>query len=113
MIVEYGNTYKEVKNPINENRHEWTMFVRLVGEHKGKESKLIEKVRFGLSETSIVDHRIVKPTANQNLQITYRGWGYFNVPITIYWSKQSGIKEPMELNHMLCFEGNGKWTQVV
>lgn len=50
LIFEIGNLYKEVKNPKKTsngnyfNSHEWTAFVRLVGEYKDQEYKLIEKV---------------------------------------------------------------------
>ena len=49
--------------------------MRLVGEHKGLEHKLIEKVKFGLHESFKVDHRIVKAAVGQKLEITYKGWG--------------------------------------
>ena len=62
-----------------------------------------------MHDSFAVDHKIVKAAVGQKLEITYKGWGYFNVPITIYWSKHTGIKEPLELDHMLSFNGNGKW----
>ena len=34
-------------------------------------------------------------------------WGYFNMPITIHFNKLTKIK-PFTVDHMLCFEGNGK-----
>ena len=54
----------------------------------------------------------MKAEAGNHCSITYVGWGYFEVPMTIYFRKGTGIKEPVTINHMLSFDGNGKWRDV-
>ena len=38
--------------------------------------------------------------------MSYTGWGVFNIPVTITFSKELGI-EPITLDHMLSFDGAG------
>lgn len=35
------------------------------------------------------------------------GWGTFNVPITINFKKETGIREPVKIDYELSFKGTG------
>ena len=59
-----------------------------------------------------MDYRDERTKNNEMCSITYTGWGYFEVPMTIYWRKISGKKESLTIDHMLNFDGKGKWKQV-
>ena len=66
--------------------------------------KFIEKVRFGLHPTFGCEHRDVRANSSGTFDLTYIGWGYFDMPITIYWQKSTGIaQEPTTINHTLNF----------
>mmetsp|Transcript_32792 Transcript_32792/g.50058 ORF Transcript_32792/g.50058 Transcript_32792/m.50058 type:complete len:89 (+) Transcript_32792:960-1226(+) len=73
---------------------------------------MISKVRFGLDESFGVDYMDVRAESAKAFEMTFNGWGTFTVPMTIYWKRETGIKEPLELEHYLCFEGSGKWRSV-
>ena len=86
----YGNDYEliESKKEDTENKHYWTVFVRLV-DQKQNISKYIRKVSFELDETfdPIINHVIYAPFEHSRL-----GWGTLNVPITINFRRETGIK---------------------
>ena len=45
--------------------------------------------------------------------MTFRGWGTFSIPVTIHFRRATGLNpRTMELEHMLCFDGNGKWKTI-
>jgi len=101
----FGNLHKKIK-PKAElgayNGHEWTVFVKFpldVSPHR-----YVQKVRFEL-------HPTFKPSViemtKQPFEIKRIGWGYFTIPITIYW--QEWLKmPPTTINHTLCFDENGQ-----
>ena len=74
--------------------------------------KLISKVRFGPHESFGVDYRDVKAQNGKHFELTYNGWGTFDIPMTLYWTKESGLKGHLEVDHYLFFDGPGKWKTV-
>jgi len=46
--------------------------------------KIISKVRFGLHPSFGVDYRDIKPQAEKRFEITHKGYGEFEIPVTIY-----------------------------
>eukprot|EP00347_Sterkiella_histriomuscorum_P016628 403352460 len=109
----YGNDHKPVQNPKkvgqdNYNANEWTTFVRLVP-NQGLNSndsikRYIQKVRFGLHPTFGVTEIDVKSAP---FQMTRIGWGVFNIPIEIFFRRDTGKKETIKLDHYLSFQGQG------
>jgi transcription initiation factor IIF auxiliary subunit len=47
-------------------------------------------VRIGLHETFGVEYRDLK---GKPFEITYHGWGTFDIPFTIYFKKGTGIRK--------------------
>ena len=37
-----------------------------------------------------------------------KGWGYFDLPICVYFKKETGLK-PFKIEHLLEFEEPGSW----
>ena len=74
-------------------------------------SKVIDKVRYELCEGFSEEYRDVRDKGLGTYEMSYKGWGEFEVPTTIYFKKEIGL-EPLELEHELVFEGNGKWRFV-
>ena len=35
-------------------------------------------------------------------------WGTFEIPMTVYWKRESGIKGTTQLDHELSFDGAGE-----
>ena len=54
-------------------------------------------------------NRYVKSKPGKNsIELESWGWGYFNIPMTIYWQKGTGMKQStFETDHMLYFGGTG------
>ena len=50
---------------------------------------------------------MVRPKKGKDITLKRTGWGYFSIPITVYFKEETGILEPLELDHMLNFEGGG------
>jgi hypothetical protein len=105
----YGNTHELVTNPKSsksdktvKNSHKWSCFVKILGQDS---SKFIRKVQFGLHPTFGTTEIDVKSAP---FQMTRIGWGTFEIPIKIFWHYEFGIKEPLELEHCLSFEGTGE-----
>mmetsp|Transcript_4155 Transcript_4155/g.7037 ORF Transcript_4155/g.7037 Transcript_4155/m.7037 type:complete len:81 (+) Transcript_4155:532-774(+) len=68
--------------------------------------KLVDRVRFELHESSVVKERVLKSSPkDKSLQICYAGWGYFNIPVTVYFKPETGIVEPITISHPLWFDG--------
>ena len=66
-------------------------------------------MRFGLHPTFGVEYKEIKAYEGKNLELSYIGWGTFDVPITIYWKKNIGMEESLTIDHYLSFDGEGKW----
>ena len=119
LTFQMGNKHELVKVPKKsrngeyDNKHRWTAFVKLVDKQQNSQiHKLISKVRFGLHPTFGVDYRDIKATSGKHFEMTYNGWGTFDVPITIFWSRGSGISQNLEVDHYLSFDGAGSWKTV-
>ena len=80
------------------NNHRWTAFVKFADPKVDKFSiKLIEKVRFGLHPSFGVDHMDVKSNAEGLFEIAFNGFGTFNVPITIFFRRETGLQHPRKI----------------
>ena len=71
------------------------MFVSL-GIQKLQGKMLIEKVRYGLNASfgkEFVEIQVPKGKVNNNqfFEMSYNGWGVFNIPVTITFKKELGI----------------------
>ena len=54
-------------------------------------TKLIEKVRFGLHPSFGMDYMDVKSNAEGKFEISFNGFGTFEVPMTIYFKRETGM----------------------
>ena len=53
------------------------------------------------------------PDHKGNYEMTFVGWGAFNIPITIHFKRVTGLNpRTMELQHSLSFDGPGKWKTI-
>ena len=100
----YGNTWKEVPHPKKpgETSNNWRAHLKLVNEDS---QKYIKYVEFELHPTYAGDKIIKKCKAP--FEIERLAWGYFNLPITIYFTDLIE-SDPIVINHMLYFQTNGK-----
>merc|ERR1712216_927718 len=119
-----GNRHQEIANPKRSkngkhlNRHKWTLFVELQQNGRSAE-ELIDKVRFKLAPYYTAwpsnDHHSIKVGKNPEVrsapfEVTRIGWGYFPTTIIITWKSWLGLP-PTELEHELCFDGNGSTSE--
>lgn len=80
----------------------WTCFVR-VGNSTQESNECLEKVQFQLHPT----FSPAQVTCNKApFEVQRLGWGIFPIQIKI-WFKKQWNHVPMEVNHMLSFDGNG------
>lgn len=105
----YGNSHELVESPKksnshpeNCNKHRWGAFVKVANEES---QKYIRKVVFGLHPTFGATQLEVKTAP---FEIKRIGWGTFDIPIKIYFHYDFKIKEPIELDHHLSFNGEGE-----
>ena len=91
----YGNRYQTVapKSPKSNkglaafNTNKWTAFVKFANK-KIAPTNMIEKVRFGLHPSFGVDYMDKKaPEENGCYEVTFTGFGTFEVPITITFKR--------------------------
>ena len=95
------------------NKHKWTAYVKLsdICLYNGIDiSKLIHKVRFGLHPAfgfEVVDIE-AKSGLPFQFSLTRDSHESFNMFITIWWNKKSGIRpERIQIKHEMVFEGAG------
>lgn len=50
----------------------------------------------------------VPTSRGDEIGLTFKGWGYFDLGITVHWVKELNM-EPYELEHELYFDDTGKW----
>lgn len=108
--VAIGNSYKRVKKTDGEyekNVHKWVCFARIEGEKHPE--KYIESVKFELHPTfrpSVIE--LDKPNLEGSYEISRLGWGTFDIPVTIKFKKNLGLK-PYTQEHELVFSGSGAY----
>ena len=70
-----------------------------------------------MHESFNTDHRFVKVEAGKpECSLTYKGWGYFDIPMTLHWKVDLGgeaFNKTITFDHLLSFDGPGKWREVV
>ena len=88
------------------------MFLRLAPTSANKNDsiqKYVEKVKFDLHPSFGVTELSVKSVPYEMKRV---GWGTFEIPVTIYFRRDTGRREPLKLEHMLSFEGKGKYQTI-
>lgn len=55
-------------------------------------NKFFEKVRFGLHETFGAPYMDVRADNQGKFEMTFKGWGTFDIPITLFWKRQVGLE---------------------
>lgn len=102
LTLVYGNKYRNQTYPNNVLVHFWCCYVKFA--NQGEDiSKYIDKVTFVLHETfKDPIHEVTKAP----FQVAGRGWGYFNIPITIEWNPKLKM-EKTKFDYMLAFYGEG------
>ena len=94
MKFRIGNLHETLEGDYN--THKWTTFVKLENEEIGNQiSKLVKKVKFELHPTFSsplieVNHNDLGD-GKQFAIGPLRGWGVFNITITIYWANSTGL----------------------
>ena len=116
---EVGNRFKLLKKFNTnkqgyENKNEWTAFVYMrplkVDDYTFQHvSRLVSHVTFELCEgwPGKLLQKVEAKAGDREVALKRRGWGYFELPITIHFHKELKI-EPMECYHMLDFD-NGDY----
>mmetsp|Transcript_64351 Transcript_64351/g.89031 ORF Transcript_64351/g.89031 Transcript_64351/m.89031 type:complete len:106 (+) Transcript_64351:465-782(+) len=84
------------------------MFVKCANKDN-RASDYLTKVRYGLHETFGCEY--LDCNAGKNFEMGMIGWGTFDIPVTFFFKRQARVKN-LEINHMLSFEGNGKWRKI-
>ena len=92
------------------NRHRWTMFIDF---KNLPVARFIDKVRFGLNKSFGQEYRDVYLNKGK-LELSFTGYSPLNIPITIFFKPELFSQEDIEdsqieLEHLLCFKGQGKW----
>ena len=113
-----GNLHQEVKNPKQaksdpnlKNTHKWTVFCQY-RDAKDMSSKFIDKVVFELHPTFKNPIKTIKASDGKRFEYTTTGWGFFDIPISIYWKDGLVEGNRTDIQHTLCFEGDGKWQTI-
>ena len=71
-------------------------------------SAFISKVKWELHESFRVPIRTKEAVDGENFECGSTGWGYFDIPITIYFTKETGLA-PLSVYHSLSFDNGGEW----
>ena len=58
-----------------------------------------------------VDKNKLAVSRPDEITLSYRGWGYFDMPITITFRPQLEL-DPIIIDHELCFENKGDWKTI-
>ena len=97
IIITYGNKHEKCQaSGQKENIHKWTMLVKL---NKKKDNKTLpaniffEKVRFGLHESFGSEFIDVRADQKGEFEMSFKGWGTFDIPITIFWRREVGLEK--------------------
>lgn len=73
--------------------------------------KLVEKAKYELHESFKNPVRYVECKPGKVLQLESGGWGYFDLPCTFYFRKETGKIDAFSYTWPLSFEGTGKSTK--
>ena len=96
IVITFGNKHEICPAAgHSENTHKWTMLVKLNTKKDNKPlpaNKFFEKVRFGLHETFGATYMDVKADHAGKYEMSFKGWGTFDIPITIYWRREVGME---------------------
>ena len=110
----YGNRYLRVKPKSDRglaahNIHNWTIFVKFA-DKSIVPNRLVEKVRFHMHPSFGVDYMDARaPKENGCYELNFTGYATFEVYIEIFFKHATGHRK-IDLNHLLSFEGKGKWN---
>lgn len=53
-----------------------------------------------------------KDKQNQKFELACNSWKTLTIPITIYWSRASGLKSQLKLEHEISFREGGDWKAI-
>ncbi len=100
----YGNTHEIRPHPKKdgETTHYWKIYIRLASEKETR--KYINYIELELHPT-FPGNKTIK-VKKYPFEFKSWGWGYFNLPIKIYFNTIIN-SEPIVIDHMLSFDGNG------
>ena len=87
----------------------WTAFVRTKYPKKHKIKDYVDHVEFKMNHTwGLKEPNIKKYPAmgNSQIGICFDGYGWFNLPIKIFFKKEHNL-EPRTIDHDLYFENGG------
>jgi transcription initiation factor IIF auxiliary subunit len=111
MKLKVGNTYKEVKATDKKgwNVHKWSAHVKIMDRSQMLRcSAFISKVKWELHESFKNPIRENAAVDGKNFEIGSISWGSFDIAITIYFTKETGLA-PLSIWHELVYEDGGKW----
>ena len=102
-----GNHYELVDVP-GKCVHSYTLYVNFEDPAILKKSaSFINRVKWELHETYKNPIRETAAVNGKQFEFKARAWGWFDVPITIYWHSKTGLKATT-VNHTLYFNPAGK-----
>ena len=79
------------KNATYTLKHKWTAFVKPENDKFSPNlDKLISKIRIGLHATFRNPYKDIAAEKGKPLEWTNIAYGWFETPITIYWTQASG-----------------------
>ena len=80
------------RNPDYNRKHKWTAFVTPENENlKPNLHKLISKIHIGLHEESFGrPYKEIVAAKGKPIEWTHIAYGWFESPITIFWTKAAG-----------------------
>ena len=106
LRINYGNSWEKVDHPKTDNK--WTATVKLSDANLA--AKYIKYVEFEVHPTYAGDHIIKK--VNHPFVLQRLAWGYFNLPIKIYWTDIVD-STPLVIDHMLVFREEGSYANKI
>ena len=92
-----------------EMKHKWSLYVKpLDPDLRKKQHLVIEKVKLYLHPTFRNPTRWIKPEAGQPIELAnVLSWGWFDIDVTIFWTKKTGQQIPFSVIHTLVFDPRG------
>ena len=107
---EIGNTHHEVKKGM----HKWACYFKATDPSIEKNMhKIKSKGKFELHESFKNPVRWVESRQGKTFQLDCGGWGYFDLPVTIYFKKETGKgDQPFSITWPLSFDGTDKSKKI-